>query len=502
MRIISTIKSVLVCCTALVFSLGGEEIDPHYQFHPGMERAHSVQCDANWDSSGMMETDLFYVTKGGPQKVCRGDEVTVNICVRAKLYVKDVIITDSFAPGVTYVSSEPEASVHDNHFQWRISEMQAGETQNLKVTVRANQVGRLCDCLTIIPICRLCRSTCVGDCELHIEKIGPDCLCLNQIGNYTVTVSNTGDACARDVVVTDIIPDGMSHSCGENVLKYEIGDLMPGCTKRLSMDFQADEAGRHCNIARVSASNSPDKSAQVCTEVLFADIQVDKIGASEQFICKNVTYNIIVKNTGTSDLHDVVVRDKIDCNTEIVDAEGADICGDFAIWKIATLRAGETHTLSITLRADCIGAYTNKVDVSGTSDCCCGPACDCAEATTTWKGHPGLLMEMVDSCDPLCVGEFTEYTLLVKNQGTASDTNIKLVVSFSSGLAAESTQSEGSISEQTITFGPIDELAPGEVRQYCFTLKGVSTGDSRVRVEMSSDSLDRPVIEEESTYIY
>ncbi len=62
------------------------------------------------------------------------------------------------------------------------------------------------------------RETFVGKPVLAIAKSGPEMAQVGSDVTYNIVVSNTGTAVAREVVVTDTIPDGLSHSSGQSQL--------------------------------------------------------------------------------------------------------------------------------------------------------------------------------------------------------------------------------------------------------------------------------------------
>ncbi|MCK6461033.1 MAG: hypothetical protein L6Q95_14205 [Planctomycetes bacterium] len=55
---------------------------------------------------------------------------------------------------------------------------------------------------------------------------------------------------------------------------------------------------------------------------------------------------------------------------------------------------------------------------------------------------------------------------------------------------------------QKITFKPLASLAPGEKATWKVDVKTVGTGDTRIKVAMTSDQLGRPVEETEATNVY
>ena len=75
-----------------------------------------------------------------------------------------------------------------------------------------------------------------------------------------------------------------------------------------------------------------------------------------------------------------------------------------------------------TLTTSIAGEHCNSVTVA-TPEGLTGES----RACTVWRGYAGLLLEMIDTVDPIQVGEMTDYVITITNQGTADDTNITTV---------------------------------------------------------------------------
>jgi Domain of unknown function DUF11 len=159
-------------------------------------------------------------------------------------------------------------------------------------------------------------------------------------------------------------------------------------------------------------------------------------------------------------------------------------------------------TFTLSVRSQTAGCMTNKVTVTTQSEC--GQYVACAEATTCWKGIPAVHMCMVDTCDPLCVGDTTVYRICVTNKGTAEDSNVRLALNFSKELqpTCANGPTNGTISGQTVTFYPIDRLAPQQSVEFCVTVKGVAPGDGRADAVLHSDALGAPIHDSEATHVY
>ncbi len=444
-------------------------------------------------------TDLVKLTKSAPAKVAVGETFAVSYTVTARQDLANVVVTDQIPAGAVVDRSEPQGAVQGNQVSWTVDTMSAGDSLLMQLYLTPQQVGSLEGCATVTAEPRACVSVLVGQPELAIVKNGPAQAMLGSTVAYTIQVSNTGSSTATDVVVTDTVPEGMSHASGNRELVHNVGTLEPGQSRNVSVELRADQRGEFCNKASATAGNASAVDASACTLVVDQQLEVVKSGPERQFLGKNAEYSIVISNPGDLDLTNVVVVDTAPDGTQIVSADGARIEGNTATWTIATLAAGAKETRTVVLTSRTVGERCNNVNVA-TSEGLRGKSSAC----TLWQGYPALLIEVVDTVDPLQPGDFTTYVITVTNQGTAADENVKIKVSF----PAETTPVEATGDTQMTIAGKVVDTAaypilePKQVIEWRVRAEAVQAGDSRMKVELTSGLLTQPVTEEESTQVY
>jgi uncharacterized repeat protein (TIGR01451 family) len=223
-----------------------------------------------------------------------------------------------------------------------------------------------------------------------------------------------------------------------------------------------------------------------------------KTGPKEQNIGKNADYQITVTNPGDKPLTEVVVTDTAPTATSIVSANGATINGNQAVWRLRELKPGEKVTFTLTLTTCTPGCFTNRVNVTNCQGCCAN-----AEFTTRWKGRAALNVQICDTDDPICIGEPTSYCITVVNQGSESDSNVAVVVRFPEEITpvGATGDSQGTVSGQTVTFAPVNNFGPRQTLRYRVDARAKKSGDARVIVEVTSDSIKTPITQQESTIV-
>jgi len=446
----------------------------------------------------VIDTGWVHMTKTMPREVVLGQEFMYQLDPRAVACVGNVVVTDQIPPGTTYVRSEPQAEVVGDRLVWKLGDMDPGQIVPLKVWVRADREGEVGSCATVSADPRLCAKTLVGRPLLAIEKTGPEIAQLNSDVAYNIVVANRGNAVARNVVVTDDIPEGLTHAGGQKQLTFNVGDLAPNQSKTIPVTLKATQRGKFCNAASAVADNVPKVSDDACTTVVQPGLKIVKTGDERQLINKTANYQIKVSNVGDTDLSGVVVTDTAPSPTAIVAAQDATVSGNTATWNIGTLPKGAEKTFTVSLTSPEPGNYCNGVSVATAQG-----LRESAQACTEWIGVTGVLVEVVDDPDPIQVNEFTTFTIRVTNQGSTrniEDINVKAM--FQDEADPVTASSGGTVSGKNVSWPVLPTLAPKASVTYTLRAKGVAAGDHRLEVQVTTRNRENPIIELESTTVY
>ena len=452
-------------------------------------------------SSSEIRTANVWVTKSIEARGSAGSDLRTDLTLTPLRHIGEVRLNLYVPDNATFVRAEPPpTTVAGKKLTWEWFQLRQNEVQKVAVWLRPNGQGNVLSCLSVQALPFTCVQAEIGEAKLAIDKSGPASAALGQPVTYTIRVSNSGNTAAENVVVTDFVPNGMSHSTGARELKLEAGSLQPGETKTTTITLTPQSRGEFVNRAEATSSNAGTASDTAATRVVQSGVKLDKTGPPQQFLGKSATYQITVSNTGDTPLTGVVVTDNAPPTTTITDAGGGQVTGNQAVWNVGSLDAGQSKTMSLSLRASQAGSTVNTASVRTAEG-----VSDTAEAATLWRGFAAVLVEMVDDPDPLLVGESVTYTLRVTNQGTAPDSDVRVSVKFPSNIQPVSAAgiTTGNVSGDTVTFGTLDSIAAKQVATWTIQAKASGQGDGRITAEVNTAILKgRPVTEVESTQVY
>ncbi|MFD0592413.1 hypothetical protein ACFQZ4_07465 [Catellatospora coxensis] len=379
-------------------------------------------------------------------------------------------------------SATPTGPIRDLTLNCTLGVIAAGTRGVVRVVVTAADVAQINDVATV-------RSTTadpekgnnqatgrvdfVGSADLSLTKIGDTTADAGTDLEYLITVTNSGPSTARDVVVRDTMPAGVTFvsvspsvgSCTNGQpnggrLECGLGNLASGASATITVvgHVAADLVPGTIlfNEAIVSgATADPDNSdvrASVPTEVTAsADLSVTKSGAPDPVTAGNeLKYTVTVANAGPSDAQAVVVTDTLPAGTTFVSSSGDAVCtadepGE-VVCALGTFAQRERQfVLTVAVGADVPdGTLTNTVTVSSptpdpntgnntfTTTTAVETSADLAieaAATQTWQQQEAAALSDKKDKDK-DKGTVVLLTLTVRNLGPSDAQNITVLDSL------------------------------------------------------------------------
>jgi uncharacterized repeat protein (TIGR01451 family) len=459
---------------------------------------HEAQMAQPAATSADFNGALVRLTKRMPAGAVVGEEFSYELTAAAVQSAANVIVTDRVPNGASFVRSEPTAQAQGDRLAWNLGDLDAGAATTIKVWLKADQVGQLTSCAAVAADPRICSILTVGKPSLAITKTGPALIRLGDDVSYMVTVSNSGSAVAKDVVVTDPVPDGLSDSSGQSELVFRIGDLAPGESKNFPVTLKSTKRGQVTNVAIAKSSNAGEAKAEVTTTAALISLKITKEGPKQQFVGKAAAYRIVVTNDGDVDMNDLKVTDIAAEGSTILTAEGATVSANTAVWNLPSIEKGGQRTYDVQLTSRAPGNLCNTARL----DTAKGIQFT-AQACTEWIGVTGVLVELADNPDPIQVGETTTYTIRVTNQGSTQDIqDMNLKAIFRDEIDPFSPSSGGNIDGKVVTWPTVPRIAPKQVATFTVMGKGVKAGDHRIEIQVTTKSRQNPIVSFESTTVY
>ncbi len=453
--------------------------------------------------TGEVRTSAILLHQVMPGEVVRGQDFdfTYHVTNLTSSELQNVIVTLNSKSNLEISESDPRANNSGGDMVWALGNFAPKETKIIHLTGMANKVGQASDCITVSYNNFLCATLNVVEPALALTKTATERASQCDDIVFRFTVKNTGTGAANNVVITDTLPEGVAMANGSRNVNIPVGTLGSGESKTYEVKAKASSTGTFRNTANATADGGlTAESGSTSTVIVAPELALSSKCSETQFLGRNMTFGYTLENVGSGEATTTTASATIPAGTSLVRAsEGGRVSGNRVVWDFGTLAKGAERDFSITVLASDAGEYTS----SAVANASCAESVE-DSCTSGVKGIPAVLLEVVDITDPVEVGGQTTYVITVTNQGSAEDTNVRVVATLPDEQAyvGSTGTTAGTVNGQRISFSPVGTLEVGGVASWRITVRADAGGDVRFRLEMTSDNLTSPVIETEATNLY
>jgi uncharacterized repeat protein (TIGR01451 family) len=279
---------------------------------------------------------------------------------------------------------------------------------------------------------------------------------------YTITITNSGAIAATEVVVTDVLPAGVTlvsfsagRGCsGTTTIVCELGTINAFSSVVITITVSPTAAGPLSNSASVSTTSfDPDQSnnnatANTTVNAAAANVGVTIADSPDPILPgANLTYTITVTNSGALAASDVVVTDSLPAGADFFSSSPG-CSGTITITcALGTVNPSASVIVNIVVTPTAEGLLSNSVDVT-TSSLDADPSNNSATANTTVSpAIANLVVTMTDSPDPAFVGGSLTYTVGLSNAGSSPANDVALSGALPAGVdLVSATPTQGTCS--------------------------------------------------------
>jgi uncharacterized repeat protein (TIGR01451 family) len=295
---------------------------------------------------------------------------------------------------------------------------------------------------------------------------------------YTVSANNDGPSDAHSVVVTDLLPNGLTFvsstpSAGTYTAAtgaWAIGTLADGGSATLAITATVTSSQAIVNQASVTAQAETDPNRSNNTGIVainapgLADVQLrETVDDTTPGNPQDVTFTVSAHNAGPTSATNVVVTDNLPTGLTFVSAtpsQGTYTPGTGA-WNVGTIASGATPTLTVVATVTTaspifrvVQKTQNEPDYASDNDT---DSVSLNDATVA-----DLAMSLVASQEPVPQGTTFTYTIVVSNHGPATATNVTVTDALPPDLTfVSATPTQGSCTGTTNVSCNLGALADG-----------------------------------------
>ena len=442
-----------------------------------------------------------------------GDVVKWNITVvnNGPSTARDVVVNDKLPDGVRLLKVPEGCTQKGNTVIWNIGNLKTNVPVSITLLTQIITEGNKTNVVVVNSTTydsnksnNRANNTTVANplCDVQVTKsVNAITVNLTDLVKWTIVVKNNGPSTARDVMVADVLPDGLkligadasvgSYSNGV----WNVGDLTDSSSETLVLITQVLKEGVITNVVTVN-STTPDTDmsnnrANNTTDVKpICDVEVTKsVNSSSVDILDIIKWTVVVKNNGPSTARDVKVADFLPNGLKLVGADASVGSYSNGVWNVGDLTDSSSETLVLITQVVKDGSITNFVTVNSTT-----PDSDKTNnrANNTTVVNPICDLEILKlvSSKKAFVGEELTWVIVVMNHGPSAAKDVKVQEKIPASLEIVSCTATKGTYDKNSQIWTIGNLNDASSVTLTLVTKVLSVGNITNPVEVSTSTPD------------
>ena len=442
-----------------------------------------------------------------------GDVVKWNITVvnNGPSTARDVVVNDKLPDGVRLLKVPEGCTQKGNTVIWNIGNLKTNVPVSITLLTQIITEGNKTNVVVVNSTTydsnksnNRANNTTVANplCDVQVTKsVNAITVNLTDLVKWTIVVKNNGPSTARDVMVADVLPDGLkligadasvgSYSNGV----WNVGDLTDSSSETLVLITQVLKEGIITNVVTVN-STTPDTDmsnnrANNTTDVKpICDVEVTKsVNSSSVDILDIIKWTVVVKNKGPSTARDVKVADFLPNGLKLVGADASVGSYSNGVWNVGDLTDSSSETLVLITQVVKDGSITNFVTVNSTT-----PDSDKTNnrANNTTVVNPICDLEILKlvSSKKAFVGEELTWVIVVMNHGPSAAKDVKVQEKIPASLEIVSCTATKGTYDKNSQIWTIGNLNDASSVTLTLVTKVLSVGNITNPVEVSTSTPD------------
>ncbi|AAB85563.1 putative membrane protein [Methanothermobacter thermautotrophicus str. Delta H] len=432
---------------------------------------------------GIPVADLLIVKQVSDPRPDYGSVVTFTVAVTnlGPSNATGVTVTDILSPGLVYLShTVTQGTYNATTGVWYIGALNYAASALMNLTVLVNTTGDSNNTVSVTGNERdpdrtnndAVSTLNAVSADLSIQKtVDRPVINNGETATFTVIVRNAGPDTPSNVVVSDLLPAGLSiisytvtqGSFNTTTGVWEVGSLPALFQATLTLVVRATQAGFQTNIVNVS-SELPDPLPGDNVDAVTvdvrpsADVKITKtVSNTAPDFGDTVVFYITVTNLGPDTA--TVVRTVDTMPSGLVYQSHSASAGiyfvEFNVWTVDSLAPGASETLNITVLVNATGGMINTVSVTSTEydpDLTNNHAAGLLNA----EAVADIAVQKTVLLTPINNGQITNFTVTVTNNGPNDATGVAVTDILPPGLGLLShSASQGTFAGGLWTVGDL-----------------------------------------------
>ncbi|NIG56427.1 gliding motility-associated C-terminal domain-containing protein [Chitinophaga sp. Cy-1792] len=426
-----------------------------------------------------------------------------------------VKVTDLLPTGYAFVSASPTGKYNSTTGIWTIGTLNVGQSTTLTISATVKPTGVYKNTATISAGQKDPDPSNNSDYKDPVVRPVADLQITKTVSNatpdegtdvvYRLVAQNLGVSDATNVVVTDLLPSGVTYkptaasaAYDKNTGTWNIGALAASSSKTLDITVTVNpNSGGNAilNLARIGGTEYDPVDANNTSQVSFvpapvADLAITKtVDNTTPDVGSTVTFTLTAQNKGVSNATGVYVTDALPGGYTLKTATTATGTISGSTWTIGNMSVGATATATITAVVNASGTYTNTATIKGNE-------ADRDNSNNTGSVTPvpvrvaNLSVTKTISNDNPYAGSTVTFTITVTNAGPSAANATSVTEKLLSGYEFISASTLTGMYNNITGIWAIGTINNGVTATLTITAKVLPTGDYNNQAVVSSSVKD------------
>ncbi|MBI85275.1 MAG: hypothetical protein CMJ81_18940 [Planctomycetaceae bacterium] len=270
--------------------------------------------------------------------------------------------------------------------------------------------------------------------KLALRVVGPDVCEVDTTMTYRLDVSNAGDLPANGVVLSEVMPEGLtlvnSNPAAEfygNRIQWRLGDLQGGGHCVIEFRCQAECAGSYQHYFHVQDENGLECNEVLSARVVDPTLKLEVSGPQIAEVGREVQFRVVARNLSQQPIQNVIVHDRFDEGLEHANAVSP------IQRQLGTLEAGQSRRFAVTFTVQQAGTLCHSLELTADGGHHTSKRV-CLQATPARaKPHPAITVKKTGP-QSRELGKVAEFLIEVVNTGNVPLLDVRVDDHYPSGL--------------------------------------------------------------------
>jgi uncharacterized repeat protein (TIGR01451 family) len=452
--------------------------------------------------SGRQEPGVSLEWVGTPvAKVGQPGEYSLVVRNLGNSPLSDVLVKVAIPAGLSVQGAAPKATEERGKLLWDLGTLIGKQERVIQLKLQAEAKGETMPQAWVTFTGSAVMRVSVREPKLAVKCTVADKVLVGDPAAFTLTVTNPGDGSADRVKIRATLSEGLEHARG-NKIDFDIGNLAAGESRNVTLLCATRTGGVQKCEAVAEGENGLSAKDTVSLNVIMPRLDLQLVGPRLRYLDRKAIYSLKVTNPGDAPASNVTVADTVPAGFKVLAASDGgrhDYQTRTVSWFLGEVGPGQTREVKLEVQSVNVGEHKHKATAVGAR----GLRAE-SELATRVEGLSALLVELVDTEDPIEAGGETSYEVRITNTGSKTETDLKLVavvpdkMEFKSATGPAKFRVEG----KNIIFESLEKLAPRADAIFRVNVKALAAGQCLFKIQVSSTNIVDPVVKFESTTIY